>query len=262
MRIIRSIQEEEVIAHFLRYEFYHEEFHRDREQFESVVMTPDLNNAEQVALRRALLLRRRSNVWLELPPDTRWVEVEIEREDLPKMRVFTRGHWAKMTGTNHHVLDFVERVRAGQISRFAYRHMTKVQSVRYRLRNSREVSTVFLLGVDEHSATTILEGNNRLTAVLLDSFDLWHSCFRFFVALSPHMTGCVFYECSWANFMPYAFRNLKRRIFRNRGALSVVAKQSGVSAGQARERRLPPSTVSGPVGRSPRSAREYEGSIK
>jgi hypothetical protein len=243
MKIVRSIREQEVIAHFLRYEFYHEEFHRDREQFEPVVMNPDLNDPEQVALRRALLLRRRSNVWLELPPDTRWVEVEIEREDLPKMKVFTRGHWAKMTGNNHHVLDFVERVRAGRISNFAYRHLTKVQSVRYRLRDSTEVSTVFLLGVDEHSPTTILEGNNRLTAVLLDSFDLWRTRFRFFVALSPQMAGCVFYDCSWANFVPYAFRNLKRRIFRNTGGLTVE-KQSHVSGGLAAEWRVQPSTGS------------------
>jgi hypothetical protein len=224
MRIVRSVREEEVIAQFLRYEFYHEEFHRDREQFESPVMNPNLNNAEEAALRRALLLRRRSNVWLELPPDACWFEVEIEREDLPKVRVFTRGHWAKMAGKNPHVLDFVERVRTRRISNFAYRHLTKVQSVRYRLRESPEVSTVFLLGVDEHSPTTILEGNNRLTAALLDSFDLCKSRFRFLVALSPQMTRCVFYECSWANFMPYSLRALKRRILRAFGGVPTHEK--------------------------------------
>jgi hypothetical protein len=212
MRKLRQISEEEVVAQFLKHEFYQEEFHRDREQFESLVMNPDLNNPAEAVIRRALLLRRRRNVWLELPPDTQWFEVEIERKDLPKMRVFTRGHWAKMTRDNHHLVDFVERARTHRLSRFAYRHMTKVQSVRYRLRDSTEVSPVFLIGIDENSPITIMEGNNRLTAVLLDSFDLWQRRFRFYVGLSPQMGGYVFYECNWANFISYAFRALRRKL--------------------------------------------------
>ncbi len=225
MRILRDVSEAEVVAQFLRYEFYHEEFHRDREQFEAMVLNPDLNNAEEIAMRRTLLLRRRRNVWLELPADTQWIEAQIEPEDLPRMRVFTRGHFARMTGNNHHLLDFVERVRTHEISPFAYQHLAKVQSLRYRLRDSSEVSTVFLVGLDEHSPTTILEGNNRLMAVLLDSFELWQSRFRFFVGLSPRMGGYVFYECNRANLVPYAFRALKRKILGTSGSLSF--RQTG-----------------------------------
>lgn len=228
MKKLRKISEDEVVAQFLRYEFYQEEFHQDREQFEPMVLHPDLSNPEEAAIRRALLLRRRRNVWLELPSDTQWFEMEMEPEDLPRMRVFTRGFWAEMTGDNHHLLDFVERVRSHRLSPLAYRHLTKVQSVRYRLRESGEVSTVLLLSSNEHSPITIMEGNNRLTAVLLDSFDLWRSRFRFFVGLSPQMDRCVFYDCNRGNFVRYAFRAIKRKILGTGRGLPIHEKGRAV----------------------------------
>ncbi len=68
MKRLRHVTEAEVIAEFLKNEFYQEEFHRDREQFEQLVLGADLTDEAANTLRRALLFRRRGHLWRELPP--------------------------------------------------------------------------------------------------------------------------------------------------------------------------------------------------
>ena len=82
MKRLRRVTEAEVIAEFLKNEFYQEEFHQDREQFEDLVLGAQVEDETANALRRALLFRRRGHMWRELPSDTQWWEVEIEARDL------------------------------------------------------------------------------------------------------------------------------------------------------------------------------------
>src|SRR4051794_35096627 len=67
MKKLRRVTESEVIAEFLKNEFYQEEFHRDRDQFEGLVLEADISNDEENMLRRTLLFRRRGHMWRELP---------------------------------------------------------------------------------------------------------------------------------------------------------------------------------------------------
>src|SRR5215467_4313174 len=98
MKLVRRVTEAEVIAEFLKNEFYQREYDQDREQFEQIVLDPDLTNESQNAIRRALLFRRRGHMWRELPLDTQWCEVELEPDDLANIRVFPRAHWRKIAG--------------------------------------------------------------------------------------------------------------------------------------------------------------------
>src|SRR6266852_4169505 len=100
MKTLRRVTEAEVISEFLKNEFYQEEFHRDREQFEHLVLDADISNEQENALRRALLFRRRGHMWRELPADTQWWQVQIEPDDLARIRVFPRAHWRKIANGN------------------------------------------------------------------------------------------------------------------------------------------------------------------
>ena len=51
MNKLHPVSEAEVIAGFLRNEFFHPEYDRDRTRFESLVADPDLKDAQQNALR-------------------------------------------------------------------------------------------------------------------------------------------------------------------------------------------------------------------
>ena len=66
MKQLRRVTESEVIAEFLKTSFPGG-FHRDREQFEHLVLDADVTNDEENMLRRALLFRRRGHMWRELP---------------------------------------------------------------------------------------------------------------------------------------------------------------------------------------------------
>ena len=111
MKRLRRVTEAEVIAEFLKNEFYQEEFHQDREQFEDLVLAAQITDEPGNALRRALLFRRRGHMWRELPADTQWWEVQIEPQDLERVRVFPRAQWRRVANGSFLLKDIVKRIR-------------------------------------------------------------------------------------------------------------------------------------------------------
>ncbi len=88
MRKLRRLTEAEVIAQFLRGEFFHKEYDADREYFSSLVQNPNLTDARENEIRRVLLFRRRDTMWWELPDDRQWWEVDFAPEDVEQVSVF------------------------------------------------------------------------------------------------------------------------------------------------------------------------------
>ncbi len=117
MKKLRRVTEAEVISKFLKNEFYQEEFHHDREQFEHLVLDADLSDDNANALRRALLFRRRGHMWREIPLDTAWWEVEIEAEDLDRVRVFPRAQWRKVANGSFLLKDIARAHQASALLR-------------------------------------------------------------------------------------------------------------------------------------------------
>ena len=210
MKIVRTVNEAEVIGEFLRNEFYQNEFHHDRHQFEHIVMEPNYSNAADNAIRRALLFRRRGHMWRELPADTKWYEVELEANDLPKVHVFPRAQWRKLSNGSFCISEIVKQVRNGGHKNAGNAVIAKIQQLRYRLQANQEsfTSAVLLIGVDESHPLTVLEGNHRLTAALLVSPDVMQKRFRVLCGFSPRMTESCWYRTD----VPNLFRYLKNRI--------------------------------------------------
>lgn len=201
------ITEAEVIAEFLKNEFYQKEYDRDREEFEEIVLDPDLADETQNAIRRALLYRRRGHMWRELPKDTQWYEVEIAAEDLKRIRVFPRAHWRRISDGSFLLSEIVKRIRECSITK-SDPAFSKIQLLRYRLQRDSVHSSVLLIGVDEEQPLTILEGNHRLAAAMLVSPQLVHSGFRVLCGLSPHMYESCWYDTNIPNLWNY----LKNRL--------------------------------------------------
>ena len=211
MKRVRRVNEPEVIAEFLKNEFYHGEFHEDREQFERLVLKADISNAGENALRRALLFRRRGHMWRELPADTQWWQVEFDPDDLQLIRVFPRAQWRRISNGSFQLTDIVERIRKVRFAGKTRDFISKVQSLSYRLRQDKDVSSVLLIGIDEKKPLTILEGNHRLTAALLTGPELLHTNFQVLCGFSPNMGAACWYETNFANLWRYGqhrFRNL------------------------------------------------------
>jgi len=212
MRKFRRVTEAEVVAEFLRNEFYQEEFHRDRQHFEALVLEADVTNEMENTIRRALLFRRRGHMWRELPADTQWWEVLLELEDLPRIRVFPRAQWRRVSNGSFLLSDIVHRIRGEQFNGKVRDFISKIHSLSYQLRSARERSSVILIGVDDVRPMTILEGNHRLTAACLAAPELLGNRFRVLVGLSPRMVESCWYETNLSNLWRYA-RNRVRNLY-------------------------------------------------
>lgn len=204
---IRRVPEEEVIAEFLKSEFFQREFNKYREPFREVVANPDLSSQKDNKLRRALLYRRRGRMWRELPPDTEWWEVELHSEDLQRIRVFPRSQWRKHADESYYLLDTAKRIRSRILSRSSSDFINKLRSLSTELANEEEPgnrSSVLLIGIDETSPLTIIEGNHRMTAATLVSPQEVHRRFRFLVGFSPRMRECCWYQTDFSTLWHYA----------------------------------------------------------
>ena len=211
MKRLRRVTEAEVIAEFLKSEYYEAEFHADRDKFQRLVLAPDTTNDTENALRRALLFRRRGHMWRELPADTQWWQIEFDGGDLAKVRVFPRAQWRRVSNGSFYIQDIVERMRSRESRGEDKPFLAKVHAINAWLRERPDPSTVVLIGVDEAQPLTILEGNHRLTAALLTSPELARTRFRLVCGFSPRMHECCWYETNLATLWRYAknrFRNL------------------------------------------------------
>src|ERR1700740_1830153 len=142
MKRLRRVTESEVIAEFLKNEFYQEEFHQDREQFEHLVLDADISDEAANMLRRALLFRRRGHMWRELPADTHWWQVQIEPNDLDLVRVFPRAHWRKIGNGRFGLHHIAQNLRSQRFSGKTRNFVSKIQSLSYRLRLEYDNSCV------------------------------------------------------------------------------------------------------------------------
>lgn len=220
MKRLERVAEQYVISEFLKSEFYHPSFHIDRQKFESVVLTPNLEDSLENAIRRALLFRRRGHMWRELPQDMEWWQVELEQDDLSRIRVFPRAQWRKVSNGSYLISDIVERIRNNHFSGSTRDFVAKVQSLSYHLRRFPDDSSILLIGIDEHRPLTVLEGNHRLAAAVLASPNLARDRFRVLAGFSPNMAESCWYVTNPRTLWKY----LKNRVRNVRDREADVAR--------------------------------------
>jgi hypothetical protein len=188
------------------------------------VLEADTTNEHDNAIRRALLFRRRGHMWRELPPDTQWWQIEIGPEDLDKIRVFPRAQWRKVSNGSFRLSDIVRRIKTERFRGKTRDFIAKVQSLSYRLRVSKDDSSVMLIGIDENHPLTILEGNHRLTAALLASPTLLQERFKIFCGFSPNMGDSCWYETNLPNLWRYAKNRARNFRYDREADVTLVEK--------------------------------------
>jgi hypothetical protein len=209
---IRAVREAEVIAEFLRAEFYQPEFDPYRAQFAEIVSDGDMTNERKNAIRKTLLFRRRGKLWRELPSDTQWWEVELRASDLPRVRAFPRKQWAKFAEGDFYLTRMIARIQEIVESKDQSWFSAKMRSVAADLRGKGVPKSVLLIGVDERSPLTIIEGNHRMAAAMLVAPEEVNRQFRFYCGLSPRMTKCCWYKTDIRSLTHYA-ANMLRHMF-------------------------------------------------
>jgi hypothetical protein len=239
VRKLRQVSEDEVIAEFLRNEFYHPDFDEVRTEFASLVLHPDLEDERENTRRRSLLFRKRGGLWRELPPDTTWWEVSLNPRALGRIRVFPRADWRRFAQRGFSLPLFATRIATGLAQSPGDSFLTALNVLQRQLAKGGIGGSILLIGLDEDRPLTIIEGNHRMVAAALSASPQLHA-FRFYCGFSPRMSHCCWYQSSMANLLHYAanvLRDLSQfrhsdvaRIFPRR---QPVVHASSAVAGQA-----------------------------
>jgi len=225
IRVIRRVSEDEVIAGFLKSDFDNPAFAEFQDVLQTLVITPDFNNAAENAKRRALLFIRHASLWRELPKGTEWCEVEIREEDLSQIRVFPRAQWRKIARGNLAVTVVAERMptfRSRSAVGDAFR--SKIVATGNWLGQNPNPGAVLLIGQSESEPVTILDGNHRMLAAMLTSPGTIQK-FRFLCGFSPRMTECCWYTTNVATLFRYG-TNMLTHLVHNPEAEFVRLLQS------------------------------------
>jgi O-antigen/teichoic acid export membrane protein len=209
IRLIRCIPEDVVISEFLKSDFEHEAYARHREAFRGIVAHPDLEDHAECSKRRALLALRHRALWHELPSDTRWFEAEITAQELPLIRVFPRAQWTRLAFGNFAIKRVAKvlasRRKPSQHDAFA----AKIADIRQVIsQDNLKTGSVILIGKNEADLLTILDGNHRLVAAVLEGKV---ESLKFVCGLSPKMSQCCWYKTNLPNLARYG-RNLLRHV--------------------------------------------------
>ncbi len=204
---VRPASEAEVIAEFLRNELYRPEFDEVRAIALARLANPDITSEEENRIRRELLFRRRRNLWNELPHDLQWWEVRLQPAELGTVLMFPRGHWRRIAGANRTLPAVVRRLKNGDIPLPELRHVQRLRAIAAGIRTGENRGAVVLIGVDEHHACTVIEGNHRLVAAVLEGDDMLSSL-RYYAGFSRAASRCVWHVPNVANFIRYSLHRL------------------------------------------------------
>jgi hypothetical protein len=220
---LRPVPEEEIVAEFLRGEFYHPEFDPYRRDFQRLVERGDLDHPHENFIRRSLLFLRRGRLWRELPAGTEWWEIELTSRDLARLRSFPRNEWRRFAGGAFYLTEMIGRIEANLARGRQSQFLKKLGAIATDLRGNRMPDAVLLIGIDEQGPLTIIEGNHRMAAAMLTMPESAHRRFRFYCGLSPNMNSCCWHKTGLRSLTRYT-RHTLRYIFR--GADSFVARTS------------------------------------
>ncbi|MGA9585685.1 MAG: lipopolysaccharide biosynthesis protein [Terracidiphilus sp.] len=203
LRLIRRVSEDTAIAEFLKSDFHGPAFRAYQSALGEIVKSPNFGNRDENAKRRALLFIRHLYLWREIPPDTEWYEIEITAEDLAHVRMFPRAQWRKVANGKFSTLEIAEGMRNRQ-DQLDSAFVAKIHAIGSRFRiEDPELGAVLLIGVNETEPLTVLDGNHRLMAAVLQSPSAIHKL-RFICGLSPRMTECCWYRTNLMTLFRYA----------------------------------------------------------
>ena len=210
IRVIRRVSEDEVIAEFLKSDFHYPAFREYQESLSEIVANPKLDDVGENAKRRALLFIRHLSLWKELPIGTEWFEVEVKGADLDRIRVFPRAQWRKLARGNFSMNAIIEAMRTHHNSIDA-QFSAKISSIGKQLRQTDfETGAVLLIGLNESEPLTVLDGNHRLVAAMLETPNRLDNL-RFLCGLSPRMTECCWYNTNLVTLFRYGRNVLTTR---------------------------------------------------
>ena len=177
MRIIQDIQENDMVAAFLRAEVDSPRFGplladqlRSKKISPSILREPDVRNDMENQTRADLLsesrgYRRNAALFHGFPDDCQWKLVAMTRSDLNNVKYINYDYWVELSGGTRLVADAAKWIRSGKVKdEFIDECILAVARDLARGKSSPEM----ILATDEQAMKlVVLEGHVRMTAYVL-----------------------------------------------------------------------------------------------
>ncbi len=216
LRLICRVSEDVAIAEFLKSDFNGPAFREYHDTLRNIVKSPNLEEPNENAKRRALLFLRHLYLWREIPTDTQWYEAEISTDDLVNIRMFPRAQWRKVANGRFSTLAIAEGMQKRR-DQLDAQFVSKIDAIARRFdAEDPELGAVLMIGVGDSDPVTVLDGNHRVMAAMLHSPQALKKL-RFICGLSPRMTECCWYRTNLMTLFRYA-KNVLTHSTRNPAA--------------------------------------------
>ena len=153
MKRLRRVTEAEVIAEFLKNEFYQEEFHEDREQFEDLVLEAQLADEDgQCPAPGPVVSPSRPHVARAARRTRSGGKWRSSRRTWSGFGCFPGRSGAGSPNGSFLLKDIVKRIKTKPFRGKTRDFIAKVQALSYYLRNHEDDSAVLLIGVDDQNS--------------------------------------------------------------------------------------------------------------
>jgi hypothetical protein len=186
VRILRESDDNEMIACFLRGELTSPRFGpglraaltaaglSTRLLTEADLTDENENRARRTVLGTTRGYRQNRDVFDgDFPADVRWVEAELSRADLMRVRYIDYSYWNELSGGSRLPADAAERIRAG-VRVFGVSNRRFVDAARAIARGER--FPPLILAGRHYDDLVCLEGHLRLTGHALAGFPVEVTC--------------------------------------------------------------------------------------
>ncbi len=177
MRFIEVLNEDDVVAHFLKHEIRSDRFGRaicdllrQNGWPTSLLEQPDLQSAEECSIRAKLLsefrgYQRNEGMFESFPNNVAWARFAISSLELMQVRYIDYSYWNELSGGSRLPSDAAIRIRKGaMVFGMSTHHFLEMAEA---LRNGAKYPELILVGAEAHSDLVVLEGHARLTAYAL-----------------------------------------------------------------------------------------------
>ena len=137
-------------------------------------------------------------------------------EDLANIRMFPRAQWRKIANGRFSTLAVAEGIKKRQ-DQLDTQFVSKIDAISRRFdAEDPELGAVLMIGVSESDPVTVIDGNHRLMAAMMNSPQALRKL-RFICGLSPRMTECCWYRTNLMTLFRYA-KNVLTHSTRNPAA--------------------------------------------
>lgn len=177
MKIIKSISEDEVVAHFLKTEIESERFKQKILTYletnniqKTVIDKPNLEDANENKLRKKALIDLRVSTFHNFPENVQWYKAVLDTQDIDRIKYIDYSYWNELSNNTRSPRIAAENVKKGK-QIFDESNQGFIEAAKH-LQNGGKFPEIILVAKNEKSEPVILEGHLRMTAHFLANHEI------------------------------------------------------------------------------------------